>query len=148
MTRWALWTCNKTFVNISRSRQSNALAPLFASHPPSKERLASNRAHAATLPKGGARGTARYQQVMQHLQNHQTAYQAYEKATAAFAEADFTTAQAAGKQPSKLSLMKRISSGCSVTLQALTTAWPLHKSTIVMPFDSMTGFFIHIYKAA
>ena len=86
---------------------------------------------------------------MQHLRTTKPAYQAYEKATAAFAEADFTTLPRRWqKQPSKLSLMKRISSGCSVTLQALTTAWPLHKGTIVTPFDSMTGFFIHIYKAA
>ncbi len=92
----------QTFVNISRSRQSNALAPLFASHPPSKERLASNRAHAATLPKGGARGTARYQQVMQHLRTTKPAYQAYEKGTAAFAEADFTTAQALAKTAIKI----------------------------------------------
>ncbi|HCY04083.1 MAG TPA: peptidase M48, partial [Gammaproteobacteria bacterium] len=65
---------------------------LFASHPPSQERVENNRLHAATLPKGGVRGVARYQQVMQRLQSTKTAYQAYEDATAAFAEADFAAA--------------------------------------------------------
>ena len=92
----------QTFVNISRSRQSNALAPLFASHPPSSERLANNRAHATTLPKGGERGTVSYQQTMQRLQITKPAYQAYEKATAAFAEADFPTARALAKKAIKI----------------------------------------------
>ena len=92
----------QTFVNISRTRQSNNLAPLFASHPHSKERLASNRAHDATLPRGGARGTARYQKAMQRLHTSKPAYQTYEKATAAFAEADFATAQALAKKAIKI----------------------------------------------
>ena len=84
----------QTFVEISQTRQNNALGRLFASHPPSKARLQSNRLHAQTLPSGGARGEQRYQQVMQRLHETKPAYQAYAKATAAFADADFSTAKA------------------------------------------------------
>ena len=88
----------QTFVNLESGRKSSSLSTLFASHPPSRERVENNRLHAATLPTGGRRGAARYQQVMRRLQTSKPAYQAYENATAAFAEADFATATTLAKE--------------------------------------------------
>ena len=82
----------QTFVNLAADRKSGAHNGLFASHPPSQERVENNRLHAATLPKGGVRGAARYRKVIQRLKTTKPAYQAYEDATAAFAEADFAAA--------------------------------------------------------
>ena len=83
----------QTFVNLSKDRKRNKLTELFASHPPSEERVEANRRHAATLPKGGIRGTARYQQVMRRLTETKPAYEAYDEATKAFADADFSEAR-------------------------------------------------------
>ncbi len=47
----------ETFVKLSASRRSDWLSGLFASHPPSKERVANNKATAKTLPEGGEFGT-------------------------------------------------------------------------------------------
>ena len=43
----------QTFVELKDNKQPDFLRGLFASHPPSQERLVANRAHANTLPAGG-----------------------------------------------------------------------------------------------
>lgn len=70
----------QTFVDLSGQKDSNFLQGLFASHPPSKQRLEANRTYAQTLPKGGITGKARYQQVMERLNKTKPAYEDYEKA--------------------------------------------------------------------
>ena len=70
----------QTFVDLSGQKDSNFLQGLFASHPPSKQRLEANRTYAQTLPKGGITGKARYQQVMKRLNETKPAYEDYEKA--------------------------------------------------------------------
>ncbi len=83
----------QTFVNLSKDRNSNMLEGLFASHPPSQQRVAANRAHAASFPPGGERGENRYQQVMRRLNETKPAYTAYDQATKALQTADFDEAQ-------------------------------------------------------
>ena len=46
-------TLQETFVRLSEGRQSDWLSGLFASHPPSRERVEANRATAAGLAAGG-----------------------------------------------------------------------------------------------
>jgi predicted Zn-dependent protease len=70
----------QTFVDLSGQKDSNFLQGLFASHPPSKQRLEANRTYAQTLPKGVITGKARYQQVMERLNKTKPAYEDYEKA--------------------------------------------------------------------
>ena len=45
------------FVRMSEKKDSGWLAGLFASHPPSQERVDANRRHAAKFPAGGEMGT-------------------------------------------------------------------------------------------
>jgi predicted Zn-dependent protease len=70
----------QTFVDLSGQKDSSFFDGLFASHPPSKQRLEANKAYAQTLPKGGVTGKARYLQVMAHLNETKPAYENYEKA--------------------------------------------------------------------
>jgi predicted Zn-dependent protease len=49
----------ETFVRLSEGRKTDWLSGLFASHPPSTERVAANRAKAASLPAGGMEGNMR-----------------------------------------------------------------------------------------
>ena len=80
-------TLQETFVRLSQqSGDQGRLAALFASHPPSTERVEKNRATAASLPKGGDMGRERYQAATATLRQRQPAYEAYDKGRAALAE--------------------------------------------------------------
>ena len=69
----------QTFVRLSEGRDSSWLNGLFASHPPSRERVEANRETAATLPSGGEIGRARYQQAIAPLLRDREAYAAFDQ---------------------------------------------------------------------
>ncbi|NND44774.1 MAG: M48 family metalloprotease [Xanthomonadales bacterium] len=83
----------ETFVRLSEGRNSDWLNGLFASHPPSQERVELNRETAAELPPGGTQGRERYQQELAYLHEVKPAYEAYDKAMVAAREEDFGTAR-------------------------------------------------------
>ena len=76
----------KTFVRLSEGRQADWLSGLFASHPPSNERVRANIATAATLPAGGKAGRDEFQAVMQKTMSTIPAYAAYDEGRKALAE--------------------------------------------------------------
>jgi predicted Zn-dependent protease len=77
----------ETFVRLSEDRgEQGWLAGLFASHPPSAERVAKNRETAATLPAGGDIGRERYQAATATLRQRKPAYDAYDQGRRALAE--------------------------------------------------------------
>ena len=76
----------QTFVALKDGKAANFLEGLFASHPPSQERVATNRQHAATLPSGGIEGRQRYEQMMARLIDSKPAYEAYDEARQAVAD--------------------------------------------------------------
>lgn len=73
----------ETFVRLSKDRKENWLSGLFASHPPSAERVEKNRQRAQELGRGGELGEARYRQMMADLEKAAPAYTAYGEGTAA-----------------------------------------------------------------
>jgi predicted Zn-dependent protease len=76
----------QTFVALKNGKAANFLEGLFASHPPSQERVATNRQHAATLPNGGIEGRQRYEQMMAQLIDSKPAYEAYDEARQALSD--------------------------------------------------------------
>ncbi|HNP36656.1 MAG TPA: M48 family metalloprotease [Woeseiaceae bacterium] len=76
----------ETFVRLNDDRKSDWLSGLFASHPPSPERVAANRATAASLPQGGKVGADVYQLKMQKTLAAKPAYDAYDKGREALAD--------------------------------------------------------------
>lgn len=84
----------ETFVRLSEGRQSDWLSGLFASHPPSRERVDANRASAATLPQGGFEGKAEYAAVMANTMKRKPAYDAYDEGRKALSEERFDEALA------------------------------------------------------
>ncbi len=68
----------EAFVRLSESRRQDWLSGLFASHPPSNERVEKNRETAQALPDGDV-GTERYQQRIAALTRSKPAYDAYDK---------------------------------------------------------------------
>jgi predicted Zn-dependent protease len=84
----------ETFVRLSKSKQSNWLTGLFASHPPSPERVQKNRETVARLaPDNGEVGKERYQEKIAHLKKVLPAYEAAEKGRKALNEGDVKAAQ-------------------------------------------------------
>lgn len=83
----------QTFVKLSEGRSNDRMSVLFASHPPSQERVELNTETAASLPAGGDMGTERYQQATRFLNRVKPAYDAYDAAIKAAVEEDYATAR-------------------------------------------------------
>jgi len=77
----------QTFVKLSEGRESNWLSGLFASHPPSQERVEANRKTAQSLPPGEL-GTKRYEEKTRHLRQTAPAYKSYDEAVQALKKGD------------------------------------------------------------
>lgn len=73
----------ETFVRLSEGRSSDFISGLFASHPPSQQRVDANIQHAANLPAGGVRNRDAYQRAIAQIIADQPAYDAQEKAVTA-----------------------------------------------------------------
>ena len=79
-------TLQETFVRLSEGRDQDWMSGLFASHPPSEERVKENRRRAKNLPAGGELGTERYAAVMKKTMAAKPAYDAYDKGRKALGE--------------------------------------------------------------
>jgi predicted Zn-dependent protease len=82
----------ETFVRLSEGRNQDWLSGLFASHPPSQERVDANRERLKSLPAGGIMGADRYQAAMAKTVQLKPAYEAYDEGRKALA--DKNTAEA------------------------------------------------------
>jgi predicted Zn-dependent protease len=71
-------TLQETFLRMSGNKQSSWFEGLFASHPPSQERLEANRKRAAKLPPGGEVGVEAYAAAMAKTIKAKPAYDAYD----------------------------------------------------------------------
>jgi len=69
----------QTFVRLSEGRQQDWLSGLFASHPPSQERVENNRTRAAELGEGGRTGKSEFKSAMAYLNSKEAAYSAYDE---------------------------------------------------------------------
>jgi len=78
----------ETFVRLSENQSHNWLAGLFASHPPSVERVETNKATAASLPRGGTLGAARYEERIAVLKKDKPGYDSYAKGREALEKGD------------------------------------------------------------
>ena len=78
----------QTFVRLSEGGNSNWLSGLFASHPPSQERVDANRVTAANLAQGGEIGRDRYQKSIAPLVQDREAYKAFDQGRKALHDGD------------------------------------------------------------
>lgn len=79
-------TLQETFVRLSEGRSEDWLSGLFASHPPSQERVKANRKRASKLPAGGKLGVDSFRAAMQKTMAAKPAYDAYDEGRKALAE--------------------------------------------------------------
>jgi predicted Zn-dependent protease len=95
-------TLQQTFVRLSEGRDSSWLEGLFASHPPSAERVRKNQETVAQLGAGGELGKERYQAKLKPLLALKPAYDKYDQALAAMAKKDTGSARALAAEAARL----------------------------------------------
>jgi beta-barrel assembly-enhancing protease len=81
-------TLQETFVRLSEGKNSDFISGLFASHPPSPQRVADNKATLAELGAGGEWGKEIYAKKVAKLKSTQVAYKAYDDGVAALKKGD------------------------------------------------------------
>lgn len=82
------------FLKLSGQQQSSWLDGLFASHPPSAERVKQNMIHAESFSsQAGYRGREAYQQATAYLRSKSAAYDKADKAAQALAKNNLSAAQ-------------------------------------------------------
>jgi predicted Zn-dependent protease len=93
----------KVFVELSKQHKSSWFQGLFASHPPSQERVEANIKYAATHPVPNAfTGRKEYQQAIAYLSSKAEAYELADQASASIAQDDLNTALSLINQASKI----------------------------------------------
>ena len=98
-------TLQETFVRLSEGRNQNWVNGLFASHPPSAERVQNNKRLVAQLRKEGFKGELgedRFQRAMRQIKKDAPAYAAYDAAHAAVRDKDLDTAAAEASKAVRL----------------------------------------------
>lgn len=91
-------TLQETFVRLSKDRSSSFLDGLFASHPPSVERVNANQLTLAQVGAGGEWGREIYAQKVGKLKATQSAYKAYDDGVKVLAKGDAKQAGKLAKQ--------------------------------------------------
>lgn len=91
-------TLQEIFVRLSEGRQNDFITGLFASHPPSPERVEANKVTLAKLGAGGEWGKEAYAQKTAKLRATQSAYKAYDDGVKALTKGDTALATNLVKQ--------------------------------------------------
>jgi predicted Zn-dependent protease len=79
-------TLQETFVRLSEGQESDWLSGLFASHPPSPNRVKANVKTAAQLPQGGTLGVERFEAALKKTRAALPAYEAHDEGRKALSE--------------------------------------------------------------
>ena len=98
-------TLQETFVRLSEAggqKQQSWLDGMFASHPPSQERVEKNKAAVEKLGRGGEMGVESFQAATKKLREMKPAYDKYDQAQAAAAKKDFATAKTLAAEAAKM----------------------------------------------
>jgi predicted Zn-dependent protease len=95
-------TLQETFVRMSANKDSSWFQGIFASHPPSQERLDANRRHAAKFAPSGEVGTEAYAAAMAQTMKAKPAYDSYDEGRKALSQKNADAALAKAEQAIKL----------------------------------------------
>ena len=102
---WGAVTLQETFVRLSQQNGADKqgwLEGLFASHPPSAERVEQNKLTVAELGRGGDVGKERYAARIQPLLKVKPAYDKYDQAMAAAQKKDYPQAKSLAGEAARL----------------------------------------------
>ena len=103
-------TLQETFVRLSEAggkKEQNWMEGLFASHPPSQERVDKNKQDADELGRGGETGTESFAAATRQLRQMKPAYDKYDQAMAAAQKKDFAHREISGRRSSESHSQRR-----------------------------------------
>jgi len=92
----------ETFVRLSGGKEPGFIDGLFASHPPSPERVAKNKETAAALGAGGITGEQQYATRLASLTKVKPAYDKFDQAAEAMQKKNYTAARSAVQEAIRL----------------------------------------------
>ncbi len=92
----------RTFLKLAQKRRNDWLSGLFASHPPSQERIDANLRTAASLPGGGQRYRQRYHHRLATLFKDRQAYKLYDDARKSLKDKQLDQALSLARQALRL----------------------------------------------
>lgn len=95
-------TLQETFVRLSANRQSSFIDGLFASHPPSAQRVSDNKETLKTIGAGGFWGKEVYAQKTARLRRTKPAYDAYDQGVKALKSNEIDKARQLAKKAIKI----------------------------------------------
>jgi tetratricopeptide (TPR) repeat protein len=133
----------ETFVELSKDRRSDWLSGLFASHPPSAERVANNKATAETLPESGEFGRDVYMRKTAHLRSKVPAYKAHDEARRALAEDKLEQARTLASQALKLEPREALFYALSGDIYVANDKFGQAERAYSDALQSDDGFFYH-----
>lgn len=134
----------QTFVKLSAGKDPNWLEGLFASHPPSQERVDRNRELAATLGRGGERGADRFAARVGPLMQMKPAYDTYDKAVAALAKKDYATARRLSAEAARLAPKEgrfvELQGDVEMAERNTRAALPLYEKSLALDPNYFAGY--------
>ncbi|MEM7610601.1 MAG: M48 family metalloprotease [Pseudomonadota bacterium] len=92
----------RTFLRLANARGQTQGFNIFASHPPSQQRLATNIITASELPPGGKVGRDDFAAMMSTLRASQPAFEAYDAGRKALADGDLSAAERKAREAIRL----------------------------------------------
>ncbi|MDD4912916.1 MAG: M48 family metalloprotease [Sideroxydans sp.] len=132
-------TLQETFVRLSKGQQSDFISGLFASHPPSEERVAANKVTLAELGEGGEMGREIYAQKVGKLKATHPAYSAYDQGVQALSKGDTATATTLAKKAvagePREARFQELLGDISLTQKNSAAALPFYQRAIQMQPD-------------
>ena len=133
----------ETFVELSKDRRSDWLSGLFASHPPSTERVANNKQTAATLPDGGELGRDVYMRKTAYLRSMAPAYKAHDEARKALADDQLEEARSLASEAIKLEPREALFHALSGDIYAAGDKFGQAERAYSAALQRDDGFFYH-----
>jgi len=136
----------ETFVELSKDRRSDWLSGLFASHPPSTERVANNKATAKKLPQGGEYGRDVYMRKTAYLRSKIPAYKAHDEARKALAEDKLEEARSLASKAIELEPREALFYALSGDIYATTDRFGRAERAYSDALELDDGFFYHYLR--
>ncbi len=151
-TRWmhaAGWnpegavSLQQSFVRLSEDRDPGFVQGLFASHPPSRERVEANRRLAEELGRDGEIGEDRYRQMMARVKALEPAYEAHDQGRRALAQGDFDTALAKAEEALAIEDGEAIFHSLKGDALASKSRYPEAEAAYSLALERDQGWFYH-----
>ncbi len=133
----------RTFLALQDGQRQDFISGLFASHPPSQERLENNIAMLAELPKGGEVGRQTYQARIAQLMKTKPAYEAFDKGRQALTDKAYAKAKSLAQQAIRLEPKEAIFYGLIGDAEQKNKRLSAAVSQYNKAIDLNPGYFYH-----